>query len=711
MANTPYYGTIPNIAQAFQNDPRTKLAQGALALGTSTAPVAQGGWGVTDGLARAAQAIAGAVINKHQEKKYGAREADYMKQLASTAALATPQPAQPPVDPGMAAAATALGGGQGAPAPMPPAQSPASVLQNGMQGLPPVSVPIASGAAPAGPAGPSMGPMAGGTGPNRGASPVSFINPLGGAGRPTSSFGQRGAEFHNGQDWGAQAGTPIMAAADGVVIAAGNNKRSGNFVRIQHPDGSITGYAHLKDAPAVERGQNVPGGAVIGSVGSTGHSTGNHLHFTVTAPNGTKVDPGKIKYGEAAPQGAQAAPLPGNAGAGIIPPQMEARPDAPQAPQAAPAAPQLPHEIQSNRIAMAQQLLSSGNPDLAAIAQQYLDKGLDEQFDARKLANQQEFQQNQTGYESNLADYRGARSDARSDAYTRGREVDSRNFSRENRFADQTFQAGQAQVGREFQHSERLGTEAFDMRRMSAQQAFEAQQAKLGRDFQSSESEKDRQNRMDVAGIRRDAAGQKAQQRNAYFSTPTGLKMREEAGKEIKANADAIYKYQRFLDLNDKVETGGAINNLPGIAGANRVFSPSLTEMNAIANDTTLAAIGGSLGTAISDGDRKFISDSNISTGNSRQANRNIAAARVGALQRKNEYLVEFGNAEADGGDAQRNFQRNWNAYVNAVPIAQYDAKGNAIDPEKAKVNERPMTYSQWLASRPRYDASGKKVN
>lgn len=705
MANTPYYGTIPNIAQAFQNDPRTKLAQSALALGTSTAPVATGGWAVTDGLARAAQAIAGAVINKHQEKKYAAREQAAQQALAGTAQLAnTPQPAvnpavaNPGASPDLANAVNALAGG--APASMPPAQSPASVLQNGMAGLPPAGPQIAAGGAPSPAVGGLPDPISGGTGPKRGAPPVSFINPLGGAGRATSSFGQRGAEFHNGQDWAAQAGTAIMAAADGVVIAAGNNKRSGNFVRIQHPDGSITGYAHLKDAPEVTRGQQVAGGSVIGAVGSTGHSTGNHLHFTVTAPGGTKVDPTKIRYAEAT----QAAALPGNAGTGITPPQYEARPDAPAMPGGAPAAPQLPQEVQSNRIAMAQQLLQSGNPDLMQIAQTYLDKGLDEQYDARRQANQQQFQQGQTGYGAELNDWQNARSEGRSDAYARGRAADDRNFRREETYNNQTFQAGQAQVGREFQHNERLGSEAFDMRKLSASQAFQAQQAALDRKFQSEQGDKTRATQLEVAGIRRDAAGQRQQQRNAYFSTPTGLKMQEAAGNEIKSNAEAIDKYRRFLDLNDKVETGGAMNNIPLIAGTNRVFSSSLTEMNAIANDTTLAKLDGSLGTAISDGDRRFIADSNVGVQNPREANRNIAAARIGALQRKNDYLVEFANAQADGGDAQRNFQRNWNAFVNAVPIVQYDKAGKPV------VTDKPMTYGEWISSRPQFDKNGKRI-
>jgi len=85
------FGTIPNITQAYQNDPRTKIAQQLLQAGSSTAPVAGGGWAVTDGLARAAQAITGAFMSKAQEKKFAEREQEYTKEMAAAAALTAPQ--------------------------------------------------------------------------------------------------------------------------------------------------------------------------------------------------------------------------------------------------------------------------------------------------------------------------------------------------------------------------------------------------------------------------------------------------------------------------------------------------------------------------------------------------------------------------------------------------------------------------------------------
>lgn len=719
MAGPQYFGTIPNIQQAFQNDPRTKLAQSAMALGTSTAPVAQGGWAIPDGLARAAQAIAGAVINKNQEKKYGTREQAYTQGMADAARMAsTPQPMNPAAavnpataNPGMAAAAGALSGG--APAPI-QTIDPNTAL--GGQGAPQganmapsgVSLPLGAAMPSGGAPSPLAGPIpftGGGTGPKRGAQPVSFINPLGGTGRATSSFGTRGAEFHNGQDWAAPAGTPIMAAGDGVVIAAGTNNRSGNFVRIRHADGTITGYAHLKEAPGVERGAPVTAGSIIGTVGSTGRSTGNHLHFTVTDPRGRKVNPASIEYGEAPvaqPQGPQQGAQ--QVADAVIPmPQMEARPQLPEAPGMAPGAPQRPQEVVSNRVGIAQSLMQSGNPDLMAIAQQYLDKGLDEQGENRRMASQQEFQQGQTGYSANLADWQNARGDARNAQYTEYRDVGQRNFTREQTNVQQQFQAGQAGLDRSLSRETREDNQAYGSAERQATQTFQAEQARIANGWQSNENKLNRDTQLEIAGIRADASGRKQQQRNAYFSTPTGLKMQKEAGDAINMNNDAIGKYQRFMDLNEKQGTGGVALNTPGISSMYGWADSDLREMNALANDATLASLGGGLGAQISDSDRKFIMDSNISTSSPRTANENIARARIGALRRKNDYLVEFANAQADGTAAQ--FSKEWGAFAQATPIVQYDRNG------KAKAVDKPITFSQWRASRPRYDAQGRKVN
>lgn len=88
----------------------------------------------------------------------------------------------------------------------------------------------------------------------------------------------------NGVDFGAARGTPVHAAADGIVIVARNNGgwngAYGNYVVITHSNGSQTLYSHMKNV-IVSQGQSVSSGQVIGYVGSTGLSTGPHLHFEV----------------------------------------------------------------------------------------------------------------------------------------------------------------------------------------------------------------------------------------------------------------------------------------------------------------------------------------------------------------------------------------------------------------------------------------------
>ncbi|MFO1163072.1 MAG: M23 family metallopeptidase [Reyranellaceae bacterium] len=97
--------------------------------------------------------------------------------------------------------------------------------------------------------------------------------------------------LHEGIDLVAAAGTPIHAAADGVVSGVGPNGRYGNWIRIDHDGKLATVYGHLKEfAPGIEVGRKVARGEVIGLVGSTGHSTGAHLHFELRS-DGRPVDP------------------------------------------------------------------------------------------------------------------------------------------------------------------------------------------------------------------------------------------------------------------------------------------------------------------------------------------------------------------------------------------------------------------------------------
>ena len=98
------------------------------------------------------------------------------------------------------------------------------------------------------------------------------------------------AHFHTGLDLAAPEGTPVVAAADGVVSAVGSTRGGyGNYVVIAHGGDLMTLYGHL-DASVVKAGQAVRAGQVIGAEGSTGFSTGPHLHFEVRVKNSV-VDP------------------------------------------------------------------------------------------------------------------------------------------------------------------------------------------------------------------------------------------------------------------------------------------------------------------------------------------------------------------------------------------------------------------------------------
>lgn len=115
--------------------------------------------------------------------------------------------------------------------------------------------------------------------------------------RVTSPFGWRqnpllanGAlEFHNGIDFGAATGTPVKSAAAGTVTYAEYHQYGGLRIVVDHGDGTETTYNHLNDI-FVEVGQRVEFNEVIGAIGSTGNSTGPHLHFEVLL-NGEYVDP------------------------------------------------------------------------------------------------------------------------------------------------------------------------------------------------------------------------------------------------------------------------------------------------------------------------------------------------------------------------------------------------------------------------------------
>jgi murein DD-endopeptidase MepM/ murein hydrolase activator NlpD len=132
-----------------------------------------------------------------------------------------------------------------------------------------------------------------------------FIYPLATPAPMTSAFGWRihpitgNRRFHSGQDLGAPTGTPIVAVAKGRVIVANWHGGYGKTVIIEHDGRLQTLYGHMAEI-FVQEGQEIAQGTVIGQVGSTGNSTGPHLHFETRVPTAEGwmvVDPGQdLRY-------------------------------------------------------------------------------------------------------------------------------------------------------------------------------------------------------------------------------------------------------------------------------------------------------------------------------------------------------------------------------------------------------------------------------
>ena len=138
------------------------------------------------------------------------------------------------------------------------------------------------------------------------------------AGLMSSRFGYRsdpftgGAAMHAGLDFKGPIGTPILAAADGKITFAGWQGGYGNCIEITHANGLVTRYAHMTGF-TVALGQDVKRGVQIGRMGSTGRSTGSHLHFEVRI-NGSAINP--LKFLEANPDVLEIQAVAGNRAAG-----------------------------------------------------------------------------------------------------------------------------------------------------------------------------------------------------------------------------------------------------------------------------------------------------------------------------------------------------------------------------------------------------------
>lgn len=127
---------------------------------------------------------------------------------------------------------------------------------------------------------------------SRRASAEAAADPLRGKGRVSETPENHVKRGRLAIDYAAPAGTPIYSTGSGKITETGYDpKGNGYFVRVQHPNGNVSTYLHMRGASALKAGDEVSSSTVIGSVGSTGHSTGNHLDYSIRNAAGNAIDP------------------------------------------------------------------------------------------------------------------------------------------------------------------------------------------------------------------------------------------------------------------------------------------------------------------------------------------------------------------------------------------------------------------------------------
>lgn len=128
-------------------------------------------------------------------------------------------------------------------------------------------------------------------------------DPLRGKGRvsetPTGHQARNGGTGRLAIDYAAPAGTPIYPPMSGKVVDKGfDPDGNGHYVRVEHPNGKVSTYLHMRGASPLNKGDEVTANTVLGGVGSTGRSTGNHLDFSVKDAKGRALDPTKVSWKE-----------------------------------------------------------------------------------------------------------------------------------------------------------------------------------------------------------------------------------------------------------------------------------------------------------------------------------------------------------------------------------------------------------------------------
>lgn len=676
---------IPEIVQAFQNDPRAQLAIRMMQQGGSTSPVAGGGWAWADGIARALQGVAGGYIQRQRQRSFQQDQQGIMSEVAralstvdaANAPQAAPQqpaaplPQMPPQAPPAQAPQMPAQGGlspDGSPSP----EMLAAVLLNAA----PVNQSIPG--APYNPV-PGVGRQSPAPQPPRQtATPTSFgvgaDNAAAGwyAGDRPGASRADGTRRHLGTDMFSRTGAPLTINRPFTVSRPRSGGISGNRVDLTFDDGTVWWPMHLPELPRPGRYEAGTPLLRAGLTGTSGRGT-PHIHMQPGNDAARRVD--AASYFGLQGANAQQASVSGTSEQPPAPQQsaeftpytvQQVTTPEPQMPEM-PQAPVLPAAVRSQRGQFGRELLQGQNPYLFSRASQAVDAGMTEDFNAQREAIQRQFEQGQTQYGAGLNDFYGARGDQRQSAY-RMREGEQREGYEQERL--------NRQMG--FNREERIGGQQFQRSQQDDQQGWQSSENILDRSATAQNVERTVQGRIESAAARR----------GNYFQTPQGTRMLETSQAMQRENDAIIQAIEQFAQLNSQTGTGGVINNVPGASSFNRWMSPNLQQMeqitSAIAPRLRQAGSG-----AMSDRDLENFRRSLPNINNSAQANTEGGQRIIRGMRRINDYEIARLNAQADGRPVE--FMREWRAYMNAVSI------------------DRQTTFDEWRASVPQYNAQGQR--
>lgn len=667
----------PEITQAFQNDPRTKLAQHLVAMGGNTAPVAGGKWAWADGIARALSGVAGGFAQKKQQDKYEKREQD-MANAVAAALSGGPDTVGVGVN---VAGAAAPQGGMGAvppqgvqqsqppaPAMVPPA--PQNNPDPGPVPPPPPGFPAPQGVPPSMIAqGPQAAPQAAPSAP-QGPSPASQAVPaaapsiaaaLGGgsAANPAAPFIQSAGVERPAFTRTVQQQTPTPKAS-----TAGIDARKVS-AELYGADGITSGYRgpnhalskanprsyHARTHAAVDRkpipgmtfdeyvdGYKQAGYTIVEAKNEVGkgrskHATGDHWHVVLGKGGEQQAAPQEVAAQQMQPTGPVQYETPE--------PGATALPDRPADRGAA----------QSRRMQAGGKLLALRDPALFERAMGMLDTGMGEQFAADRDALANNNSLDRLPYEAGVNDHFTAENQRRAAAY------DARAAERGEHFA-----YGREMRGYTHQNNDREDTQQFTHGENVDQRGWQGGQNQLDRQAAAANVQATIQGRKETEQEKR------ASKLQNWLQTPQGSRAYQTATTEMQKFDGIVNQVDAFMELNEKADTGGMLMNMPTGAGEwfARNLSTNTQQMNQITE--AIAPLLRQAGSgAMSDKDLAGFKQSVPNIHVDVKANRGAAQRLKLGVARMNDFEMEKLAAQAEGRGVD--FLREWNIFKARVPF------------------------------------------